>query len=91
MTEQEFTELAKIRLLGEDESMIKDFISYWTETPINGGKMRWQKEKVFDLKKRFVTWKRNASKYNNNVKLSPVTGTINAHAEVLRRIENGEF
>lgn len=91
MTEQEFTELTKITLLGESESLIDEFISYWTEKGIRAKKMRFEKEPVFDLKRRFTTWKRNASKFNTNVKLSPVTGTINAHAEVLRRIENGEF
>jgi hypothetical protein len=36
--------------------MLKAFYEYWTEHSPNGNKMRFEKESVFDLAKRLVTW-----------------------------------
>ena len=88
MTEQEFTELTKITLLGESESLIDEFISYWTEKGLRAKKMRFEKEPVFDLKRRFATWKRNSTKFNTN-KPNAINGTIDAYNEVLNMIKNG--
>lgn len=46
----------------DDRQDMADFISYWTEC--NGKKMRFEMEKVFDIKKRFATWQRNSIKFN---------------------------
>jgi uncharacterized membrane protein len=35
------------------------FISYWTEPMPSGKKMRWQTEKTFELKRRFIRWMSN--------------------------------
>ena len=40
------------------------FFEYWTEHSHNAKLARWEKEKVFDVKKRFATWKRNAEKWD---------------------------
>ena len=40
------------------------FIDYWTERSDNAKKCRWEKEKVFDIKKRLERW--NLNKSNNN-------------------------
>jgi len=45
--------------------MIDDFINYWTEISPNAKKMRFEKEKVFDIKKRLERWKRNQKTFNN--------------------------
>ena len=37
------------------EEVLK-FISYWTELNSTGKKMRWEKEKTFEVKRRLVTW-----------------------------------
>lgn len=50
----------------EDEQMRIDFTDYWTEHSLNGKKFRAEKEKVFDIKKRFATWKRNQMNWNKN-------------------------
>jgi len=42
------------------------FIDYWTEHSINGKKMRFEKEKVFDIKRRWGTWERNNQKWNTS-------------------------
>ena len=93
MTETEFKELAEIRLIGEDKALIDQFTDYWTEQGLNAKKMRFEREKVFDIKRRFATWKRNANNFKRvfNEKPNPIQGTINAHAEVIRKIENGEI
>jgi len=45
------------KLLSKDE--LSGFISYWTEKNPNGRKMRFEKEKTFDIHKRLARWKRN--------------------------------
>ena len=42
---------------------VEKFISYWTE-PNTKGKMRWQCEKFFDVKRRLATWFKRAEEYN---------------------------
>jgi hypothetical protein len=88
MTEQEFNDLASIKLIGEDSGMIEDFCLYWTEKSINGRKMRFEKEKVFDIKRRFNTWKRNANRFKPATYTNHISGTINAYDNVVRRLNN---
>lgn len=66
-------------LIGETESLVKEFIDYWTEHSLNGKKFRAEKEKVFDIKKRFSTWKRNNLKWNPT-QSKPIQ-MLNAHNE----------
>lgn len=39
--------------------MVVEFVAYWTEHSEGAKKMRFEKEKVFDIKKRLERWKRN--------------------------------
>ena len=39
--------------------LLKAFVDYWCEKSVNGKKMRWQKEKAFDIDKRLNTWAKN--------------------------------
>ena len=39
--------------------MLIDFYHYWTESSINGKKLRYEKEKVFDVKLRLARWHKN--------------------------------
>lgn len=41
---------------------IKEFFEYWSEHSVGGKKMRFEKEDVFDLKRRMDTWLRNSKK-----------------------------
>jgi hypothetical protein len=66
MTKEEFTEKTNFELLGEPENLIKDFVDYWTETSLNGKKMRFQGEKYFAIKRRFSTWKKNSKNWNKS-------------------------
>lgn len=49
------------------KEMVRDFYEYWSEHSSNGYKMRFEKEKVFDVARRLKTWhKRNDSFPNKN-------------------------
>ena len=43
------------------KEMLRAFYDYWTEMNEGGRKMRFEMQKVFDIKKRLVTWKKNES------------------------------
>lgn len=45
---------------------IKDFFEYWSECSLDGKKMRFEKESVFDLNRRMNTWLRNNNKVQPN-------------------------
>ena len=40
-------------------AMLEQFVDHWGETPLNGGQMRCQKEKGFDIPRRLATWGKN--------------------------------
>lgn len=50
------------------DTMLRAFFYYWTEKNTNGRKMRFEKEKVFDVKRRLATWasRENDSKFKTN-------------------------
>jgi len=41
---------------------IKEFFEYWSESNLEGKKMRFEKESVFDLRRRMTTWLKNSNK-----------------------------
>jgi hypothetical protein len=43
----------------------KEFLDYWTEKN-DKGKLRYQCEKFFDIKRRINTWNKNTNKYGNS-------------------------
>lgn len=45
---------------------IKEFFEYWSECSLDGKKMRYEKESVFDLKRRMTTWLKNNNKIQPN-------------------------
>lgn len=54
--------------------MILDFYEYWSETNSNGKKMRFEKEKTWELSKRLKRWSDNNNKYGNRNNLSRQEG-----------------
>ncbi len=48
------------------EPMRQKFFEYWSESNENGRKMRFEMQKVFDIKRRLNTWKTNEFKFKNN-------------------------
>ena len=39
--------------------LLQAFVDYWCEKSVNGKKMRWQKEKAFDIDLRLIKWSKN--------------------------------
>ena len=39
-----------------------EFFNYWSEANLNNGKLRWELQKTFEIKKRLLTWQRNKNK-----------------------------
>ena len=54
----EFHESLRPYLQEYGEDMIIDFFNYWVEENKSGTKMRFEMERVFELKRRLITWKR---------------------------------
>ena len=48
-----------------EREMLDEFCSYWAEHSEGAKKMRYEKEKVFDIEKRLTRWKNNAKPTNN--------------------------
>ncbi len=42
----------------------REFIAYWTEKSPKGKKMRFEKQDVFDVKRRLMTWQKKAKEFN---------------------------
>ena len=62
--------------------MLNEFFAYWTEKSENGKKMRFEFEKVFDVKRRLVTWnKRNKNINNGKQNNRPTTEDLHAAVE----------
>lgn len=47
------------------KEMLREFFDYWTESNENGKKMRFEMQKVFDLKRRLKTWSNNEKRRFN--------------------------
>ena len=62
----EFGILVKNYVGTYNDDMCKRFFNYWTESNVNGKKMRFEMEKVFDLKRRLATWAKNDKEWNKS-------------------------
>jgi hypothetical protein len=58
-------------------TMCKDFFDYWTESNANGKKMRFEMEKVFDVKRRLATWKSRQKTFNKDTEVDPLVINVN--------------
>ena len=65
---------------------IDRFIDYWTEKSPNGRKMRWQKQKTFDVKRRMTRWELNNY---SKPKISQTDHMLNVWQEARNIINNG--
>lgn len=55
------------------KDMLNDFFKYWTEHGPNDRKMRFEKEKSFDIERRLSVWFRNEKDFNNKNKINNKT------------------
>jgi len=49
-----------------DANMLNNFYLYWTEKNPKGRKMRFEKEKIFDIKRRLATWRDRQKNFGTN-------------------------
>lgn len=47
-------------------AMIEEFVDYWCECNMNGRKMRFEKEKTFDISRRLKTFYKNALEWGKD-------------------------
>ena len=59
------------------KTMIRAFFEYWTEKQPKGKKMRFEMQKVFDIKKRLVTW--SSKDWNSSTKITKADDDLLAH------------
>jgi len=73
-----FMEKIATHLDSYPKEMLRNFYDYWTEKNDGGRRMRFEMEKVFDIKKRLVTWsKREKEKINGKHRSGPTAeGTL---------------
>ena len=64
----------------------QEFIDYWTE-PSKSGKLRYEAQKFFDIKRRINTWMQNKNKYGNS-KNTDATATSRKRMEDLAKWVN---
>lgn len=53
------------------KAMVRKFFDYWTELNKSQTKMRWELEKVFEIKKRLATWASRDNNFNNKKPETP--------------------
>lgn len=76
------------------KEMLREFYDYWTETNEGGRRLRFEMQKVFDIRKRLATWSKNEKKrYNGSSKKRESAADLaKAFGErVMRAHENGEL
>lgn len=54
------------------QKMVREFFDYWTEANEDGRKMRFEKEKTFDISRRLARWHKNNLGKNNNTSKSDI-------------------
>lgn len=74
-----FMEKIAIHLESYPKEMLRSFYDYWTEMNDGGRRMRFEMQRVFDIKKRLATWsKREKEKINGKHRSGPTAeGTLN--------------
>jgi len=90
--EKEFMELVAKNLDSYPKEMLRAFYDYWTEKNEGGRRMRFEMQKVFDIKKRLVTWKNNEKK-NGSTKKRESTADLLAGIQqrIVQDANNGAF
>ena len=65
------------------KTVLKNFSDYWTEKSPRGSKMRFEKEKVFDVSRRLATWSRN--NFNNTNQPTQADDHLLTHYEKYKK------
>lgn len=81
--EKEFMDKLALWLSEFPKEMIRDFFDYWTERGEKDKKMRFEKEKVFDIGRRLKRWERN-----NKTNFGKLTKKENIKSIVMPSLES---
>ncbi len=65
------------------KQMLREFFDYWTEKNEGGKKMRFEMQKVFDVKRRLVTWSKN-NKFKGNGGIAKIISDTAERDELIR-------
>jgi len=63
--QNDFVQLMKPLTKDYSRRMLNEFFSHWTERSPTHKKMRFEKEKSFDISKRLITWSKRDKKWND--------------------------
>ena len=86
---QEFTD----KVLKHDQypqAMLEDFISYWVEASDTAIKLRFEKEKAFNIERRLGTWAKNSKQFNKDAAGSKIERAL-SEGERAINILNGKL
>jgi hypothetical protein len=90
---KQFMEKVAAHLDNYPKEMLREFYDYWTEKNDGGRQLRFEMQKVFDIKKRLITWSKNEKKgHGNSKKRESAADLAKAFGErVMQAHENGEL
>lgn len=88
--EKEFMERVAAHLDTYPKEMLRSFYDYWTEKNEGGRRMRFEMQRVFDIKRRLVTWNKNEKKNGiKGNKQQQRVDRITSFAERVMQANNG--
>tara|TARA_R100001463_G_scaffold72056_2_gene125935 strand:- start:873 stop:1532 length:660 start_codon:yes stop_codon:yes gene_type:complete len=64
--------------------LLEDFYMYWSE--VGGTKMRFEKSKTFDIKRRLLRWQKNETKWNNKASTNNHIDSHNKAKDILNNL-----
>lgn len=90
---KKFMEKVAEHLNDYPKEMLREFYDYWTEINEGGRRARFEMQKVFDIKKRLVTWSKNEKKrYGTSKKRETAADLKEAFGRrVMQDIADGKF
>jgi hypothetical protein len=72
-----------MKTYGKD--LLTKFFLYWSEHSERGVKMRFEKEKVFNIKLRLATWAKNDKEWNKNKEVDPLVENVMKQVNALKK------
>ena len=70
--------------------MLEDFISYWVEASDTAIKLRYEKQKAFNIERRLGTWAKNSKQFNKDAAGSKIERAL-SEGERAINILNGKL
>jgi len=67
------------------KDLLTKFFLYWSEHSERGVKMRFEKEKVFNIKLRLATWAKNDKEWNKDKEVDPLVANVMKQVNALKK------